>query len=250
MNAAGKTGRPNIDWCESHKVETFRANVLGALTLIDICEQRQIPHLLFSTGCVYTYQRVGEGPHTLGSGVGFKEEERHNFDGSYYSLSKGLLDDAIAATQFKCLLTLRVRLPMGEDFNHRSLITKLLQYDKLVDIPNSITCLRNMLPISAQMMRDGKRGIYNFTQEGTISHGELMQLYKEIVDPTVEWSHFSEAEQNQVVKAPRSNCHLDVTKLKSEYPQLMTAKEAVRDTFQEVKRRVDAGLTQIPPKKK
>jgi dTDP-4-dehydrorhamnose reductase len=31
VNAAGKTGRPNVDWCESHPTETYRANVLGAL---------------------------------------------------------------------------------------------------------------------------------------------------------------------------------------------------------------------------
>ena len=35
MNAAGLTGRPNVDWCESHRLETTRVNVIGTLTLID-----------------------------------------------------------------------------------------------------------------------------------------------------------------------------------------------------------------------
>ncbi len=68
-----QTGRPNIDWCETHKVETFEANVLGALTLISVCEARGIPHLLYSTGCVYTYEK--EGPHAMGTGIGFKETD-------------------------------------------------------------------------------------------------------------------------------------------------------------------------------
>ena len=29
--AAGITGRPNIDWCEEHKPETIRTNVIGIL---------------------------------------------------------------------------------------------------------------------------------------------------------------------------------------------------------------------------
>lgn len=36
FNAAGVTGRPNVDWCESHRVETIRSNVLGVLTLADV----------------------------------------------------------------------------------------------------------------------------------------------------------------------------------------------------------------------
>ncbi|KAL9167426.1 hypothetical protein ABFS82_05G097200 [Erythranthe guttata] len=32
FNAAGVTGRPNVDWCESHRVETIRTNVVGKLT--------------------------------------------------------------------------------------------------------------------------------------------------------------------------------------------------------------------------
>lgn len=241
-----KTGRPNIDWCESHQLETLRANVLGALTLLDVCEERGTPCLLFSTGCVYTYER--EGPHSVGSGIGFKEEDRHNFEGSYYSFTKGLLDELLTRDTFKQLLLLRVRLPLGDDFNSRSLITKLLGYEHIVNIPNSITVLHNMIPISVEMMLDGRRGTYNFCQEGTISHVELMELYREIVDPTIQWSLFSEEEQNKVVKAPRSNCHLDVSKLKREYPQLLPVKEAVREAFVELRKSVDAGAA-MPPKK-
>jgi dTDP-4-dehydrorhamnose reductase len=41
INAAGKTGRPNVDWCEEHKMETIRSNVTGPLwwqsVLLTLC---------------------------------------------------------------------------------------------------------------------------------------------------------------------------------------------------------------------
>lgn len=36
FNVAGVTGRPNVDWCESNKIATIRANLIGCLTLADV----------------------------------------------------------------------------------------------------------------------------------------------------------------------------------------------------------------------
>ena len=51
INCAGKTGRPNVDWCEDHKLETIRANVIGTLILADECEQRRVHVTVMATGC-------------------------------------------------------------------------------------------------------------------------------------------------------------------------------------------------------
>ena len=51
LNCAGKTGRPNVDWCESHKLETVEANVTGTLALAHQCELRDIHLTVFATGC-------------------------------------------------------------------------------------------------------------------------------------------------------------------------------------------------------
>ncbi len=34
INCAGKSGVPNVDWCEDHKMETVRSNVQGPLGLL------------------------------------------------------------------------------------------------------------------------------------------------------------------------------------------------------------------------
>ena len=47
LNAIKVTGRPNVDWCRSHKVETIRMNVFGTSTLADVC----IEHLIKDKLC-------------------------------------------------------------------------------------------------------------------------------------------------------------------------------------------------------
>ncbi|RZR70901.1 hypothetical protein BHM03_00002143 [Ensete ventricosum] len=42
FNAAGMAGRPNIDWCESRKQETIRTDVVGTLTLADVCREHDL----------------------------------------------------------------------------------------------------------------------------------------------------------------------------------------------------------------
>jgi hypothetical protein len=62
LNAAGVTGRPNVDWCEDHKIETVRSNVIGTLMVADVCEVKGVHHTLFATGCIFEY----DAEHPLG----------------------------------------------------------------------------------------------------------------------------------------------------------------------------------------
>lgn len=87
LNAAGLTGRPNVDWCESHKTETIRVNVAGTLTLADVCREHGLLMLNFATGCIFEY----DAKHPEGSGIGFKEEDTPNFIGSFYSKTKAMV---------------------------------------------------------------------------------------------------------------------------------------------------------------
>eukprot|EP00624_Nannochloropsis_granulata_P003399 evm.model.NODE_27191_length_32237_cov_31.285324.4 len=53
LDAAGVTGRPNIDWCETHQVETIRTNVIGTLNLAEGCHLKGIHMTLYATGCIF-----------------------------------------------------------------------------------------------------------------------------------------------------------------------------------------------------
>lgn len=53
INCAGKTGRPNVDWCEDNRAATVRSNVIGTLMLADICASQGIHCTVLATGCTF-----------------------------------------------------------------------------------------------------------------------------------------------------------------------------------------------------
>lgn len=94
FNAAGVTGRPNVDWCESHKTETIKTNVAGTLTLADVCREHGLLMVNFATGCIFEY----DAAHPEGSGIGYKEEDTPNFTGSFYSKTKAMVFNSLTTT--------------------------------------------------------------------------------------------------------------------------------------------------------
>lgn len=212
LNAAGITGRPNIDWCEDNKPETMRTNVIGTLNLADLCYIRNIHCTVYATGCIFLYDEK----HPEGSGIGFTEEDAPNFDGSFYSQTKGYMEPMLK--EYPNVLILRVRMPVSADLIHRNFVTKIVKYEKVVNIPNSMTILDEMLPASLAMAKAGLTGVYNFTNPGVISHNEVLDLYTKYIDPTYTYKNFTVEEQAKVIKAPRSNNELDTTKLMRDMP--------------------------------
>lgn len=93
LNAAGSTGRPNVDWCEDHREDTIRNNVVGTINLADCCWERGIHITVFATGCIYAYDEK----HPMG-GPGFLETDKANFDGSFYSETKAHVEEVSKIT--------------------------------------------------------------------------------------------------------------------------------------------------------
>jgi len=213
LMSAGITGRPNIDWCETNKPETIRTNVIGTLNVVDLCNSKDIHCTVYATGCIFKY----DDAHPLGSGIGFTEESRPNFDGSFYSQTKGYMEPMLSCYP-KCLI-LRVRMPISDDLIHRNFVTKIVKYERVVNIPNSMTVLTELLPASLAMATKGLTGVYNFTNPGVISHNEVLDLYKKYIDPTYTYKNFSVEEQAKVIVAGRSNNELDTTKLMADMPE-------------------------------
>ncbi|KAI0473590.1 NAD dependent epimerase/dehydratase [Xylariaceae sp. FL0804] len=206
LNCAGCTGRPNVDWCEDHKEETMRSNVVGTMNLADCCFLAGVHCTVFATGCVYHYNDT----HPVG-GPGYKETDPANFTGSFYSATKGHVEE-ILKHYTNCLI-LRLRMPVSDDLHSRNFVTKITKYERVVDIPNSNTILADLLPASVLMAEHGDTGVYNFTNPGAISHNQVLSLFKEIVRPDFTWKNFTVEEQSKVIKAGRSNCMLDTSKL-------------------------------------
>jgi hypothetical protein len=51
-------------------------------------------------------------------------------------------------------------------------------------VPNSVSILHDLLPISIDMTKKERKGVYNFTNPGAASHNEVLALYKKVHLPT------------------------------------------------------------------
>ena len=97
--------------------------------------------------------------HPLGSGIGFTEEDEPNFKGSFYSYTKTLAEkvnhlyfhNQQLLRVYSNVLVLRVRMPISDDLSPRNFITKICKYEKVVNIPNSMSVLYDLLPASIEM---------------------------------------------------------------------------------------------------
>jgi len=131
-------------------------------------------------------------------------------------------------------------MPISDDLNPRNFITKIVKYDRVVNIPNSMTVLTDLLPVSLIMSERKLTGIYNFCNPGAISHNECLELYKKHVDPTYTYTNFSVEEQALILKAGRSNNTLDHTKLIAALPDVHIPE--IHDSMEQVMIRMRANL--------
>jgi len=199
--------------------------VIGTLNLVDVAYLRGIHVTNFATGCIYEY----DSSHPMGGDVGFKEEETPNFKASFYSKTKSMVEELLK--EYPNVLTLRVRMPLSDDLHPRNFITKITKYAKVVNVPNSMSVLYELLPISINMTDKLIKGIYNFTNPGVVSHNEILELYKKHIDNNFTWNNFTVEEQAKILKAGRSNNRLDTSKLEALYPSLTPIKPAVEALF-------------------
>jgi len=123
-------------------------------------------------------------------------------------------------------------------------VTKIVKYERVVNIPNSMTILHELLPASLAMAKKGLTGVYNFTNPGVISHNEVLDLYIKYIDPTYHYTNFTEEEQNEVIKAPRSNNLLDTTKLMRDMPEGVVIND-IKTAYELCFQRMKANLTEM-----
>jgi hypothetical protein len=78
-------------------------------------------------------------------------------------------------------------------------------------------------------MKNKTTGTLNLTNPGLISHNEILEMYREIVDPNFKWENFSIEEQDKILSSQRSNNYLCTAKLEKMYPNIKNIKESVKD---------------------
>jgi 3,5-epimerase/4-reductase len=218
-----------IDYLEKpgKLVENLRDNLYGPLMLANVAKELGIHFTYLGTGCIFDY----DDNHLVGDVTkGFSEKDDPNFFGSSYSITKGYTDKIMRTLYDKDVLNVRIRMPITDEIHPRNFITKITNYEKVCSVPNSMTVLNDLLPVMLDLAFTGKVGTLNLTNPGVISHNEILEMYREIVDPTFTWENFTIKEQNNILASKRSNNCLD-TELLQGLHNVKPIKEAVRDVL-------------------
>ena len=215
-----------IDYLEKpgKLIENIRDNLYGPINLASICDKYNIHYTYIGTGCIFNYDE----DHPFEEEVnGFKESDLPNYFGSSYSVVKGFSDRIMK--KFKNVLNLRIRMPITAEVNKRNFITKILNYYKICSIKNSMTVLPDFFPIIYKMMNNKLCSTVNLVNPGLISHNDILEMYKEIIDPNFKWNNFSIEEQSKILLSARSNNYLDTSFLENNYPEILNIKDSVRN---------------------
>src|SRR5471030_495274 len=118
INAAGYTGKPNVDACELHKAECLFGNAVLPGRIAEACAAAGVPWGHVSSGCIYTGARP--------DGTGFTETDAPNFtfrqnNCSFYSGTKALGEEVLAGQPN--LYVWRLRIPFNEIDYPRNYLT-------------------------------------------------------------------------------------------------------------------------------
>jgi len=146
-----------IDYLEQEGklLENVRDNLFSPILLADLCSKRKIHYTYLGTGCIFKFDE--DHPFEEEKN-GFTETSLPNFFGSSYSIVKGFTDQLM--TLYKnSVLNLRIRMPITGEKNGRNFITKIVNYEKVCSVSNSMTVLPELLPFVIDMMKNSMTGL-------------------------------------------------------------------------------------------
>jgi UDP-glucose 4,6-dehydratase len=223
INCAGYIGKPNVDACELNKADTVEGNVIFPALLSELCIRRGYLLSHISSGCIYGgYQKD------------FTERDAPNFDfqnGSFYSGTKSLAEKIITQNNPNSYI-FRLRIPFDEFSSPRNYITKMLNYDKLLNAKNSFSHRADFARYAIDLLEQSVPfGIYNITNKGSLETQDVINLMKKYNIIKKEVKFFTNLNQfMSEITAPRSNCVLDTKKIEK-YLKIRSIQESMEEAI-------------------
>jgi len=215
-----------IDYLElpGKLTDNIRDNLYSPVILSILSERYNIHYTYLGTGCIFS----NDDP----TKTRIDDDELPNFFGSSYSIVKGFTD-RLQHMYSKNTLNLRIRMPIVNFEHNRNFLSKILLYNKICSIPNSMTVLDDMFPVIMDMIIKNTTGTFNLVNKGLITHNEILEMYREHKDPSFTWENFSVEEQNAILLSKRSNTQLSTDKLYSLYPDIPDIKRSVENCIKQ-----------------
>jgi dTDP-4-dehydrorhamnose reductase len=226
INAAGYTGKPNVDACEVDKANCLFGNAILPGRIAEACEITNTPWGHVSSGCIYTGTRE--------NGTEFTEADAPNFtfrqnNCSFYSGTKALGEEILKDAANVYLW--RLRIPFNNIESPRNYLTKLIRYENLLEASNSISELNEFVAATfACWEKHIPFGTYNVTNPGYVTTREVVELIKASGVCSKEFKFFKNESDfmEKAAQTPRSNCIMSSAKLAAAGIQMTPVKEAIR----------------------
>lgn len=193
ISAAGISGKPTIDWCETHKDETTYTNLTEQLQLIHICKKHGIHLTIIGSASIYDGHKY------------FSEDDEPNNHTMFYSRMRILLEDVIKNVYLNDVLYLRVMYPLSGNGHEKCFLEKLkTRKDNIHNTSVSLTVIPSLFPDITKLLSKKVTGIFNFTNHGSISLDKILDIFG--IAYTVSGE-----------KSNRGECKLDTTKLEQHF---------------------------------
>ncbi|MBI2948475.1 MAG: sugar nucleotide-binding protein [Verrucomicrobia bacterium] len=255
INAAGYSGKPNVDACETARADTLAGNTLLPQTIAHACAATGTPWGHVSSGCIYDGAKAARGGQVsvekdltkpeIRSLVeehpeaihGFSETDEPNFTFrsppcSFYSGTKALAEEAITGLG-QCYIW-RLRIPFDEFDNARNYLSKVQRYRKVYDNVNSISHRRDFVNACLDLWKlRAPFGTYNVTNPGFTTTRHVVEMLQRILRLHRAFEFWAnDAEFYQVAaKTPRSNCVMDTRKLLAAGVNMRPVEEALEHSL-------------------
>jgi len=173
INCIGHTGE-NVDDCEKDIDKTLIANSFVPLILAELCLRKNIKLIHISSGCIYHFDYKKQKP--------IKEEQSPDFFELFYSRTKIYADEALKILSKKYpILILRSRVPLDNRPHPKNLLTKLINYKRVIDIPNSVAYIPDFIKALKHLIEINALGLFNVVNKGALRYPELLEVYKKYI---------------------------------------------------------------------
>ena len=225
INAAGFTGRRNVDDCELDRTACLFANGVLPGIVRDVCERLQIPWGHVSSGCIYQGSRP--------DGRGYRESDRPNFtfrqnNCSFYAGCKALGEELLQDAG-RCYIW-RPRMPFSDVDGAKNYLSKLMRYDRLLDVRNSLSYVDDFINACVDcILRECEFGTYNLTNTSSLTTREVVELIERAKICRKNFRFFDSEQEfyDTTGCVPRSSCVLDNEKASGAGLSLMNVDEAI-----------------------
>lgn len=173
----------------------IKYNLYYPLTVANICNKLNIHLTIIGDGCLFIDNDSNKPDLKVSS---------HSIVNCY--------KEELVNSLFNKVLYLKIRYPISGNMNPSCYLMKLLSYDNILDVNNSITFIDDMIPILLELLRQKKNGKYNLFNEGSINSVEVILRLKNEFDSNINFRLISKEDHDFKIGV-RSNVVLDNNKL-------------------------------------